>query len=80
MDTRVGERGLKPSGGERQRVGIRAPLADPARLILDEATSAVSRTEAAIRHPAARTAARAASTLVVAMCYRPWLTPTKFWC
>ncbi len=49
-DTRVGERGLKLSGGEKQRVAIaRTLLKNPPVLILDEATSALdSRTEAEI--------------------------------
>jgi ATP-binding cassette subfamily B protein len=41
-DTRVGERGLTVSGGQRQRLAIaRAILADPRILILDDATSSV---------------------------------------
>ena len=41
-DTKVGERGLKLSGGEKQRVAIaRALLKDPPVVILDEATSAL---------------------------------------
>lgn len=66
-DTRVGERGLKLSGGEKQRVGIaRVVLKNPAILILDEATSSLdSATEAEVQ-AALETASRGRTTLVVA--------------
>ena len=51
FDTAVGERGLKLSGGEKQRVGIaRTLLKNPPILLLDEATSALdTETEAEIQ-------------------------------
>jgi ABC-type transport system involved in Fe-S cluster assembly fused permease/ATPase subunit len=66
-DTRVGERGLKLSGGEKQRVAIaRTLVKDPPILILDEATSALdSRTEAAIQNVLDNVAARR-TTLIIA--------------
>jgi len=66
-ETRVGERGLKLSGGEKQRVAIaRTLVKDPPILILDEATSALdSRTEAAIQGVLDNIAARR-TTIIVA--------------
>jgi len=67
FETRVGERGLKLSGGEKQRVAIaRALLKDPRIMVFDEATSALdSATEAAIQLELARVAQNR-STLVIA--------------
>ncbi|HEV2866421.1 MAG TPA: ABC transporter ATP-binding protein/permease, partial [Allosphingosinicella sp.] len=66
-DSMVGERGLKLSGGEKQRVAIaRTLLKDPPILILDEATSALdSRTEAAIQETL-KSVERGRTTIVIA--------------
>ena len=66
-DTMVGERGLKLSGGEKQRVAIaRTILKAPPILILDEATSALdSHTEKEIQN-ALDSVARNRTTLVIA--------------
>lgn len=66
-ETEVGERGLKLSGGEKQRVAIaRTLVKNPPILILDEATSALdSRTEAMIQDTLNRIAERR-TTIIIA--------------
>ncbi|MBL0924180.1 MAG: ABC transporter ATP-binding protein/permease [Sphingomonadaceae bacterium] len=66
-EARVGERGLKLSGGEKQRVAIaRTLLKNPPILILDEATSALdSRTESEIQATLDRISERR-TTIIIA--------------
>ncbi len=66
-ETQVGERGLKLSGGEKQRVAIaRTLLKKPAMLIFDEATSALdSKTERALQEELSGLA-RNRTTLIIA--------------
>ncbi|HVU29267.1 MAG TPA: ABC transporter ATP-binding protein/permease [Sphingomicrobium sp.] len=66
-ESMVGERGLKLSGGEKQRVAIaRTLLKDPPILVLDEATSALdSRTEEEIQKTLERVA-KSRTTIMIA--------------
>jgi ATP-binding cassette subfamily B protein len=66
-ESMVGERGLKLSGGEKQRVAIaRTLLKNPPILVLDEATSALdSRTEQAIQETLERVA-ESRTTIMIA--------------
>jgi len=66
-DTKVGERGVKLSGGEKHRIAIaRVFLKDPPIIILDEATASVdTRTEAKIKS-ALDTLMKGRTTLIIA--------------
>jgi ATP-binding cassette subfamily B protein len=66
-DTMVGERGLKLSGGEKQRVAIaRTLLKNPPVLIFDEATSALDSSNERAIQAELRNAAQNKTTLVIA--------------
>jgi ATP-binding cassette, subfamily B, heavy metal transporter len=66
-DTVVGERGLKLSGGEKQRVAIaRTILKDPPILILDEATSALDTATEREIQSALRSVSENRTTLIIA--------------
>jgi ATP-binding cassette subfamily B protein len=66
-DTMVGERGLKLSGGEKQRVAIaRTLLKNPPLLIFDEATSALDSANERAIQAELRSAARGKTALVIA--------------
>jgi ATP-binding cassette, subfamily B, bacterial len=69
-ETVLGERGFSLSGGQRQRIAIaRAILADPAVLVLDDATSAVDATKEHEIRAALTTVMEGRTTLVIA--HRP---------
>jgi ATP-binding cassette subfamily B protein len=69
-ETVLGERGFSLSGGQRQRIAIaRAVLADPAVLVLDDATSAVDATKEHEIRAALAEVMRGRTTLVIA--HRP---------
>ena len=66
-DTVVGERGYDLSGGQRQRIAIaRAILADPAVLILDDATSSIDVAHEARIHDALTELLAERTTIVIA--------------
>ena len=66
-ETLVGERGLKLSGGEKQRVAIaRMVLKDPRILVLDEATSALDTVTERALQTAIREITRGRTSLVIA--------------
>jgi ATP-binding cassette subfamily B protein len=66
-ETMVGERGLKLSGGEKQRVGIaRTLLKNPPILVLDEATSALDTGTERDIQDSLRAAGRGRSVIVIA--------------
>lgn len=67
FDTQIGERGLKLSGGEKQRVAIaRLILKNPSVVVLDEATSSLDTVTERSVHAALDVACRGRTTLIIA--------------
>lgn len=67
LDTQVGERGVKVSGGQRQRLAIaRAFLRDPKILLLDEATASLDSESEAMVQQALTELMKGRTTLIIA--------------
>jgi len=79
FNTVVGERGLKLSGGEKQRVAIaRCILKDAPVLILDEWSSALDTKTEKVVHAAIQALSKSRTTLIIAhrACSRPFAAAT----
>lgn len=67
FDSQIGERGLKLSGGEKQRVAIaRLILKNPSVVVLDEATSSLDTVTEQSIHQALDVACKGRTTIIIA--------------
>ncbi|RLN15242.1 hypothetical protein BBJ28_00007120, partial [Nothophytophthora sp. Chile5] len=67
FDTQIGERGLKLSGGEKQRIAIaRLVLKNPSVVVLDEATSSLDTVTERSIHQALSVACEGRTTIIIA--------------